>query len=87
MTQLASDGLGLKEISSQTTDVAIQTALADEGGNLQRAARRLGVTDRALQMRRALQRQDVNTPGDGNDGDALKTREVKSTSTNRLNGH
>jgi transcriptional regulator with GAF, ATPase, and Fis domain len=80
-------GLGLKEISSQTTDVAIQTALADEGGNLQRAARRLGVTDRALQMRRALQRQDGNTPGDGNGGDALNMREVKSTSINRSNGH
>ncbi|HEV2840911.1 MAG TPA: sigma 54-interacting transcriptional regulator [Chthoniobacterales bacterium] len=50
-------GLGLKEISSQTADVTIQTALADESGNLHRAARRLGVTDRALQMRRALQLQ------------------------------
>ncbi len=50
-------GLGLKEINSQTADVAIQTALADENGNLRRAARKLGVTDRALQMRRALQRQ------------------------------
>src|SRR4029077_10243577 len=45
-------GLGLKEISSQTTELAIQTALEDEAGNLQRAACRLGVTDRALQMRR-----------------------------------
>jgi transcriptional regulator with GAF, ATPase, and Fis domain len=49
-------GFGLKEINSQTTDLAIQTALADEDGNLQRAARRLGVTDRALQMRRAQRR-------------------------------
>jgi transcriptional regulator with GAF, ATPase, and Fis domain len=50
-------GLTLKEINKETADVAIQTALADENGNLRRAARRLGVTDRALQMRRALQRQ------------------------------
>jgi transcriptional regulator with GAF, ATPase, and Fis domain len=50
-------GLGLKEINSQTADVAIRTALADENGNLRRAARKLGVTDRALQMRRALQRE------------------------------
>jgi DNA-binding NtrC family response regulator len=49
-------GLGLKEISGQTADLAIQTALEDEAGNLQRAARRLGVTDRALQMRRAASR-------------------------------
>jgi transcriptional regulator with GAF, ATPase, and Fis domain len=46
-------GVGLKEIGRAATDCAIRTALADEGGNLQRASRRLGITDRALQMRRA----------------------------------
>jgi transcriptional regulator with GAF, ATPase, and Fis domain len=46
-------GVGLKEISHAVTEAAIRVALADEGGNLQRAARKLGVTDRALQMRRA----------------------------------
>jgi transcriptional regulator with GAF, ATPase, and Fis domain len=50
-------GLTLKQINKETADVAIQTALADENGNLRRAARRLGVTDRALQMRRALRRR------------------------------
>jgi hypothetical protein len=50
-------GLGLKEISQAAADAAMGIAVDDEKGNLQRAAARLGVTDRALQMRRAAQRQ------------------------------
>jgi transcriptional regulator with GAF, ATPase, and Fis domain len=46
-------GVGLKEIGRVATDTAIRLALHGEDGNLQRAARRLGVTDRALQIRRA----------------------------------
>jgi transcriptional regulator with GAF, ATPase, and Fis domain len=46
-------GASLKEISSATTAAAIRIAVQSEKGNLQRAAKRLGVTDRALQMRRA----------------------------------
>ncbi|MCI0591086.1 MAG: hypothetical protein L0Y67_05725 [Gammaproteobacteria bacterium] len=46
-------GGGLKEISQAASDTAIRITVSDEEGNLQRAARRLGVTDRALQMRRA----------------------------------
>lgn len=46
-------GMPLKEIGRQATDSAIEIALALEGGNLHRAAIRLGVSDRALQMRRA----------------------------------
>ncbi|MBZ4422187.1 sigma-54 dependent transcriptional regulator [Myxococcus sp. RHSTA-1-4] len=46
-------GAGLKEIGRSASDTAIRLAIADEQGNLQRAARRLGVTDRALQLRRA----------------------------------
>jgi hypothetical protein len=34
-------------------EAAVRVALADEGGSTQRAARRLGVTPRALQLRRA----------------------------------
>lgn len=49
-------GEGLKEISHKATETAIRIALNDEEGNLQRAARKLGVTDRALQMRRANRR-------------------------------
>jgi transcriptional regulator with GAF, ATPase, and Fis domain len=46
-------GAGLKEISQATTEAAIRIAVQSERGNLQRAAKKLGVTDRALQMRRA----------------------------------
>jgi transcriptional regulator with GAF, ATPase, and Fis domain len=46
-------GAGLKEIGRAAEDVAIRCVTDEEEGNLQRAARRLGVTDRALQLRRA----------------------------------
>lgn len=49
-------GGGLKEISQAASDTAIRITVSDEEGNLQRAARRLGITDRALQMRRANRR-------------------------------
>ena len=57
-------GLSLKEIGQAATDVAVRIALDDTGGNLQDAAQRLGVTDRALQMRRATQRK--RDPADSN---------------------
>ncbi|MGE5047326.1 MAG: sigma 54-interacting transcriptional regulator [Deltaproteobacteria bacterium] len=47
------EGLDLREIGRAATEAAIRQALSSERGNLQRAARKLGVTDRALQMRRA----------------------------------
>jgi transcriptional regulator with GAF, ATPase, and Fis domain len=50
-------GLGLRDIGRMATETAVRLAIACEEGNLQRAAKRLGVTDRALQMRRA-QRED-----------------------------
>jgi transcriptional regulator with GAF, ATPase, and Fis domain len=46
-------GAGLKAISRAAAEAAIRLALGEANGNLQLAARRLGVTDRALQMRRA----------------------------------
>jgi transcriptional regulator with GAF, ATPase, and Fis domain len=46
-------GVPLKEIGRAAEDAAVRLAVGSEGGNLQRAARRLGVTDRALQLRRA----------------------------------
>ena len=49
-------GLGLRDIGLAATDCAVRLAMAREDGSLQRAARRLGVTDRALQLRRAQQR-------------------------------
>lgn len=50
-------GAGLKDIGRAAEDIAVRVAVEDEEGNLQRAAVRLGVTDRALQMRRATRRQ------------------------------
>jgi transcriptional regulator with GAF, ATPase, and Fis domain len=52
-------GVGLKEISQATADTAIRIAVQSEKGNLQRAAKRLGVTDRALQMRRASKKAEA----------------------------
>jgi transcriptional regulator with GAF, ATPase, and Fis domain len=51
-------GLTLKEISQRSIEIAIRLSCEEEGGNLQRAARRLGVTDRALQLRRAAARSE-----------------------------
>ncbi|HVE83934.1 MAG TPA: sigma 54-interacting transcriptional regulator [Myxococcales bacterium] len=45
-------GAGLKDIGREATESAIRLVVEEEGGNLQRAAQRLGVTDRALQLRR-----------------------------------
>lgn len=56
-------GLGLREINSQTAEVVVRTAINDEGGNLRRAANRLGVTDRALQLRRAVRRREPGRRG------------------------
>jgi transcriptional regulator with GAF, ATPase, and Fis domain len=63
-------GAGLKEIGRAAEEVAIRIATHEEEGNLSRAARRLGVTDRALQLRRANRRQADNIlafadPGSG----------------------
>jgi transcriptional regulator with GAF, ATPase, and Fis domain len=49
-------GAALKEIGRAAEDVAIRYATDEEEGNLHRAASRLGVTDRALQLRRANRR-------------------------------
>jgi transcriptional regulator with GAF, ATPase, and Fis domain len=49
-------GLGLKQIGALAGDAAVRAALAGESGNLRRAAERLGVTERALQLRRAAGR-------------------------------
>lgn len=49
-------GVTLKAITQTAADTAIRIAVRMEGNNLQRAAGRLGVTDRALQIRRANSR-------------------------------
>jgi transcriptional regulator with GAF, ATPase, and Fis domain len=53
-------GFGLKEISRTAVDVTIRLAVSNAHGNLSRAARQLGVTDRALQMRRAARRKNTD---------------------------
>lgn len=50
-------GVGLKEIGRAAEETAIRITVGNENGNLQHAARKLGVTDRALQMRRAARRR------------------------------
>jgi transcriptional regulator with GAF, ATPase, and Fis domain len=57
IAQALSLGIGLKEISQAAAETATRIAMHEENGNLRNAARRLGVTDRALQMRRAARRQ------------------------------
>lgn len=49
-------GIGLKEINRVTAETAIRLALEQEQDNVHRAARLLGVTDRAVQLRRASRR-------------------------------
>lgn len=55
-------GMTLKEISRTAENEAIRIAIDDENGNLQRAASKLGVTDRTLQLRRAARRQEIEEP-------------------------
>ena len=50
-------GATLKDIVAAASERAIAIALDAEGGNLQRAARALGVTDRALQLRQQASRR------------------------------
>jgi transcriptional regulator with GAF, ATPase, and Fis domain len=54
--QALASGVGMKEIGNAAADTAVQIALESEGGNVKRAAQKLGITDRALQLRRAARR-------------------------------
>ena len=55
-------GVGLKELLAVTRESAIRVAIEQESGNVRRASRRLGVTDRAIHMARATQRADGRPP-------------------------
>ncbi|MEU3688349.1 sigma 54-interacting transcriptional regulator [Streptomyces narbonensis] len=55
-------GICLKEIGVRARETAVDLAVREADGNLQDAARALGVTDRALQLRR---RASGAGPGDG----------------------
>ena len=58
-------GLSLREIRHAIEEMAIQIAVEHEDGNLQRAAHRLGVTDRTLQKRRAAEYRQIQSMMDG----------------------
>jgi transcriptional regulator with GAF, ATPase, and Fis domain len=58
-------GIGLKEIGRTAEETAIRITVGAEEGNLRQAARRLGVTDRALQMRRATKHKREQEHGTG----------------------
>jgi transcriptional regulator with GAF, ATPase, and Fis domain len=51
-------GMSLARITQASADMAIRIVLEQEGGSNQRAAQRLGVTDRALQIRRKTRPAD-----------------------------
>jgi sigma-54 interacting transcriptional regulator len=57
-------GIKLREVSDAAIETAIQIAMEEEGTTLRRAATKLGVTDRALQMRRASRRRREQTGHD-----------------------
>jgi DNA-binding NtrC family response regulator len=49
-------GLSLKSLQRMTAEVAVRISVAEANGSLRAAAKRLGVTERALQLRRAAAR-------------------------------
>lgn len=53
-------GSSLREVERSAGELAERIVIEEEEGNLKRAAARLGLTDRALQMRRAARRQNGN---------------------------
>jgi transcriptional regulator with GAF, ATPase, and Fis domain len=53
-------GIRLKDLRKTTEDLAVGIALALESGSVARASRRLGVTARALQLRQAVRREQVD---------------------------
>lgn len=54
-------GCGLREVRKEIEEIAIRIAVENEQGNLQRAADKLKVTDRMLQLRRAAVRKAPST--------------------------
>lgn len=64
ITRAVAAGAGLKEIGRTAEDIAEQIAI-EQTGSISAAALRLGVTDRALQMRRAARREREQVNGSG----------------------
>jgi len=71
-------GAALKEIGRAAEDVAVRYATDEEDGNLKRAASRLGVTDRALQLRRVKSTtvSDASMPATTKVGNVMKSLAV-----------
>ena len=63
--QALRDGASLKAIGREAANCAIRLALDLAGGNLHLAAQQLGVTDRALQIRRSVERESGDRPSKG----------------------
>ncbi len=61
-------GAELKHIGRTVEEITIQIVVDEEDGNLQRAARKLGVTDRTLQKWRARQRKFIQPAANGRIG-------------------
>ncbi|SHJ47497.1 Sigma-54 interaction domain-containing protein [Hymenobacter daecheongensis DSM 21074] len=57
--RLLYQGLGLKEIKDQVTEIAKKVAIRHENGNLKLAAHRLGCSERILQMHRRAEPEMV----------------------------
>ena len=55
-------GASLRGLREQVADLAVDAALEESGGSVPAAAARLGVTERALHLRRA-QRRSGSTAG------------------------
>lgn len=69
-------GGGLKEISRVVAETAIRVALDESSGNTRSAARMLGITDRALQMRRAGMRANGSA---GEDDQGINAEPVQGS--------
>ncbi len=65
LRQALAGGAGLQTIREQTVESVVEIALRDAAGNVHRAAAKLGVTDRALQMRRAAKLDMARAKGNG----------------------
>jgi transcriptional regulator with GAF, ATPase, and Fis domain len=83
-------GTHLKDISKAAAQAAIRTAVNLERGNIKRAAGRLGVTDRAIQLRRAagqLKHEDIDEANDeGKDGIRSSGQNPKASSHSVISG-
>ncbi|MFC3378914.1 sigma 54-interacting transcriptional regulator [Rugamonas sp. CCM 8940] len=60
-------GVGLSAISQAAGDIAVRIVLEQEGGSNQRAALRLGVSDRTLQLRRKARQAGTEAEADGSE--------------------